>query len=102
MTEKQILELVEQKMANRPKIIQMFKNCYSDTLDKTIRFGEEGTVFMLTGDIPAMWLRDSTNQLRPYLITASENERVSKIIEGVLKKQFLCIKRSLCQCIQRM
>lgn len=93
MTEQQILEIVKTKMVNRPKIIEMFKNCYSDTLENTIKYGEDGTVFMLTGDIPAMWLRDSTNQLRPYLITASENEKVSKIIEGVMKKQFLCILR---------
>lgn len=91
MTEQQIQKIVTEKMAHRPKIIEMFKNCYSDTLENTIRFGEDDTVFMLTGDIPAMWLRDSTNQLRPYLITASENEKVSKIIEGVMKKQFLCI-----------
>lgn len=93
MTENQILEIVKSRMSNRPKIIEMFKNCYSDTLENTIRFGDDGTVFMLTGDIPAMWLRDSTNQLRPYLLTASDNERVSTIIEGVMKKQFLCILR---------
>ena len=93
MTEMQVLELVRQKMAGRPKIVKMFQNCYSDTLDNTVKFGPEDTVFMLTGDIPAMWLRDSTNQLCPYLITAMENDRVSKIIEGVMKKQFLCILR---------
>lgn len=93
MTEQQILKLVEEKMAHRPKIVEMFKNCYADTLDNTIKFGENDTVFMLTGDIPAMWLRDSTNQLRPYLLTAKENERIGKIIEGVMKKQFLCILR---------
>ena len=91
MTEQQIFETVREKMGHRPKIVRMFENCYSDTLENTIRFGEDGTVFMLTGDIPAMWLRDSTNQLRPYLITASENEKVRRIIEGVMKKQFLCI-----------
>ncbi len=93
MTEQKVIEIVTKKMSHRPKIIEMFKNCYADTLENTVRFGDDGTVFMLTGDIPAMWLRDSTNQLRPYLITASENERVSKIIEGVMKKQFLCILR---------
>lgn len=93
MTENRILEIVCEKMAHRPKIIEMFKNCYADTLDNTIKWGDDGTVFMLTGDIPAMWLRDSTNQLRPYLMTASEDRRVGDIIEGVMKKQFLCILR---------
>jgi len=93
LTEKQVLDIVSSKMSHRPKIVEMFRNCYNDTLENTIKYGADGTVFMLTGDIPAMWLRDSTNQLRPYLITASENEHVSKIIEGVMKKQLLCILR---------
>ncbi|HJB92138.1 MAG TPA: glycoside hydrolase family 125 protein [Candidatus Eisenbergiella merdigallinarum] len=94
MTEKQVLQLVKEKMAHRPKIVAMFENCYQDTLEKTVHLHpEDGTAFMLTGDIPAMWLRDSTNQLRPYLLVASENERVAGIIEGVMKKQFQCILR---------
>ncbi len=93
MTEKEVLALVQEKMAHRPKIVEMFKNCYADTLEKTIRFQEDGQVFMLTGDIPAMWLRDSTNQLRPYLLTASDSPRVRQIIQGVMKKQFCCILR---------
>ena len=98
MTEQRILEIVYEKMAHRPKIIKMFEKCYSDTIENTIRFGEDGTVFMLTGDIPAMWLRDSTNQLRPYLITASENERIKRIIEGVMKKAvFVYYERPLCK-----
>ena len=94
MTEEQVLQLVKEKMAHRPKIVAMFENCYQDTLEKTVHLHrEDGTAFMLTGDIPAMWLRDSTNQLRPYLLVASENERVAEIIEGVIKKQFQCILR---------
>ena len=85
MTEKQIRGIVEEKMAHRPKILKMFENCYSDTLENTVRLHEDGTAFMLTGDIPAMWLRDSTNQLRPYLLTAKDDARVTTIIEGVIK-----------------
>lgn len=94
MTEMEILQLVREKMAHRPKIVSMFENCYKDTLETTVHMHpEDGTAFMLTGDIPAMWLRDSTNQLRPYFLAASENERVAEIIEGVIKKQLLCILR---------
>lgn len=93
MTEKEILTLVRERMKNRPKIVKMFENCYQDTLENTIRFQEDGQVFMLTGDIPAMWLRDSTNQLRPYLLASAEDERIQKIIEGVIKKQCRCILR---------
>ena len=93
MTEKQIRGIVLEKMAHRPKIIKMFENCYKDTLENTVRLHEDGTAFMLTGDIPAMWLRDSTNQLRPYLLTAKDDKKVTAIIEGVIKKQLLCILR---------
>lgn len=91
MTEQQILQTVRQKMAHRPKIIAMFENCYKDTLENTVRVHSDGTVFMLTGDIPAMWLRDSTNQLRPYLLTATDDPKIAFLIEGVLKKQLQCI-----------
>lgn len=93
MTRNQLISLVRAKMADRPKTLSMFENCFNDTLENTIRFKENGEVFMLTGDIPAMWLRDSTNQLRPYLLTASDDEKVAKIIEGVMKMQIRSILR---------
>lgn len=91
MKEEEILQLVRERMKDRPKIVSMFENCYQDTLEKTIIRQEDGQVFMLTGDIPAMWLRDSTNQLRPYLLAAEDNERIRQIIEGVIKRQCRCI-----------
>ena len=91
MKEEEILQLVRERMKDRPKIVSMFENCYQDTLEKTIIRQEDGQVFMMTGDIPAMWLRDSTNQLRPYLLAAEDNERIRQIIEGVLKRQCRCI-----------
>jgi meiotically up-regulated gene 157 (Mug157) protein len=93
-TEEQIIQYVSERMSDRPKIIQMFKSCYQNTLETTIhRHEEDGTVFMLTGDIPAMWLRDSVNQLRPYLMLAAQDADLKKIIEGVLKTQFQSILR---------
>jgi meiotically up-regulated gene 157 (Mug157) protein len=93
-TEEQVIKYVTEKMSDRPKIIEMFKSCYQNTLETTIhRHEEDDTVFMLTGDIPAMWLRDSVNQLRPYLMLAAEDEDLKKIIEGVLKTQYQSILR---------
>ena len=44
MTEKEIRGIVEEKMAHRPKILKMFENCYSDTLENTVRLNDDGTV----------------------------------------------------------
>lgn len=93
LTQADLIALVEQTMGHRPKIVDMFKRCYDNTLETTIRRHEDGTVFMLTGDIPAMWLRDSVNQLRPYLIPAAGDQGLREIIEGVLKRQCECILR---------
>lgn len=93
MTRQDILNLVRDKMKDRPKTVKMFEACFNDTLENTVHFGQNGEVFMLTGDIPAMWLRDSTNQIRPYLLTAKEEPKVREIIEGVMKKQIRSILR---------
>lgn len=93
LTQADIIALVEQKLQDRPKIVDMFKRCYQNTLETTIRRQEDGTVFMLTGDIPAMWLRDSVNQLRPYLIPAGQDGDLRAVIEGVLAAQYRNILR---------
>ena len=70
---------------------EVFAHCMRDTLDKTIKRMEDGTCFVITGDIPAMWLRDSTCQLRPYLLLAGEDDAVASVIAGVIKRQIQCI-----------
>jgi len=65
----------------------VFARCFKDTLDKTIKWSEDGSVFVITGDIPAMWLRDSTCQMRPYLMLAKEDTAIAAMIEGVIRRQ---------------
>ena len=47
-----------------PDLATLFSNCLPNTLDTTV-FHADGRndTFIITGDIPAMWLRDSTNQV---------------------------------------
>ena len=62
-----------------------------NTLQTTIKIKENDTVFVITGDIPAMWLRDSACQLRPFLLFAKEEPELVELVCGLIKKQMQCI-----------
>lgn len=72
---------------------KIFTDCYANTLHTTIQEMEDGTVHVITGDIPAMWLRDSAAQMRPYIFWAKEDRKIREMIAGVVRRQFmyLCI-----------
>ena len=72
----------------RPRLRQLFRSCYPNTLETTLEILEDGTVFLLTGDIPAMWLRDSTAQVTHYVPLAKEDAEVAGLIAGLLRRQF--------------
>ncbi|REE86477.1 hypothetical protein A8990_11086 [Paenibacillus taihuensis] len=86
-----VLARAEKELAPYPKLARMFKQCFPNTLETTTRLMEDGSTFVITGDIPAMWLRDSSAQVRPYIQLASEDEELGRIIEGLLKRQFTSI-----------
>ncbi|MCJ39543.1 glycoside hydrolase family 125 protein [Listeria monocytogenes] len=65
----------------------MYKRCMENTLDTTIKIRDSGLTFILTGDIPAMWLRDSVCQVRPFLLFAKENEEIESMLIGLSKEQ---------------
>ena len=64
-----------------------FEKCFFNTIRTTAFFEEDDTVFLLTGDIPAMWLRDSAAQVLQYLFFAEKCESVRKLIRGLFRKQ---------------
>ncbi|PJM79630.1 glycoside hydrolase family 125 protein [Bifidobacterium scaligerum] len=65
-----------------------FNACFANTLTTTVRRHDDGTTFLLTGDIPAMWLRDSTAQVRPYLVLAQHDPELADMICGLVRQQF--------------
>ncbi len=71
-----------------PRWAENFKAGFANTLLTTVRRYDDGTTFLLTGDIPAMWLRDSTAQFRPYLVIAKEDKDIRDMIAGLVKRQF--------------
>ena len=78
-----------------PKLAEMFRKCFPNTLDTTVHYAEDEDgrpdTYVYTGDIPAMWLRDSGAQVWPYLAYADEDEGLRKMIAGVINRQFKCI-----------
>ncbi|OCT16784.1 metal-independent alpha-mannosidase [Paenibacillus pectinilyticus] len=78
------LELLK---AERPKLAAMFRECFANTYLTTIQPAEDGSTFVITGDIPAMWLRDSSAQVRTYLLLAKEDPHIADMIEGVVIRQ---------------
>jgi uncharacterized protein len=77
-----------------PALAEMFANCLPNTLDTTVLPGEfEGKpdTAVLTGDIPAMWLRDSSAQVWPYLALAGTDGRLRQLLEGVIRRQTRCL-----------
>jgi meiotically up-regulated gene 157 (Mug157) protein len=73
-----------------PQLATIFENCFPNTLDTTVFPGEfEGKpdTFVITGDIDAMWLRDSSAQVTPYLPFAKEDPKLARLIEGVIRRQ---------------
>lgn len=70
-----------------------FDTAFANTLATTVRREKDGTTFLLTGDIPAMWLRDSTAQMRPYLPIAKDDPELAELIGGLSRRQFryICI-----------
>ncbi|HFI0694053.1 TPA: glycoside hydrolase family 125 protein [Streptococcus suis] len=82
---------IQKKTADHPSWGSVFERCYTDTLDRTISQLEDGTTFVLTGDIPAMWLRDSTAQVKPYLALAGKDEILRQMIVGLVERQMAFI-----------
>src|SRR6267143_2637051 len=77
-----------------PELAWLFENCFPNTLDTTVTFGTHESrpdTYEITGDINAMWLRDSTAQITPYLPFAREDKKLKEMIAGVINRQTRCI-----------
>lgn len=90
------IEEVIRSMKGRlqPELAWLFENCFPNTLDTTVDFemvdGAPDT-YVITGDIDAMWLRDSSAQLWPYLPFMKEDAQLKLLVKGVIRRQMRCI-----------
>jgi meiotically up-regulated gene 157 (Mug157) protein len=89
------IETVGQSKIN-PELAWLFGNCFPNTLDTTVDFstanGKPDT-YVITGDIDAMWLRDSTAQVTPYLSLIKTDDKLRQLIVGVINRQVQCIRK---------
>jgi len=77
-----------------PELAWLFENCFPNTLDTTVAFGTRENrpdTLVVTGDINAMWLRDSSAQVTPYLSLAREDKQLKELVAGVINRQTFCI-----------
>lgn len=81
------LKPVKEKLASVPGLPEMFENCFLNTLQTTVQYTEDDQTFVITGDIPAMWLRDSTAQVLHYVRFADGDKEVARLLEGLIAKQ---------------
>lgn len=82
-----LIDEVAARLANRPATARQFARCFPNTYLTTMRRLPDGTTFVITGDIPAMWLRDSAAQVRPYLIPAATDPELAELLVGVVRRQ---------------
>lgn len=83
-------------LLENPRLKWMFANCFPNTLDTTVHFREKGDsteTYVYTGDIPAMWLRDSGAQVWPYLSLCNKDEQLRRMITALIQKQFQLISK---------
>lgn len=76
-----------------PALAPLAKQCYLNTIETTVKQCENGDYFVITGDIPALWLRDSAAQLRPYIPICGESAELCEIIKGVIRRHafYVCL-----------
>jgi meiotically up-regulated gene 157 (Mug157) protein len=88
-----VISEVKSKLKD-PELAWLFENCFPNTLDTTVFYKEENgrpLTHIITGDINAMWLRDSTCQVWPYIPYANRDEKLRKMLAGLINWQAECV-----------
>lgn len=83
----QIIQENSQKIGNK-RLSEIYENCYPNTLDTTVfHDSSKGDTFIITGDIEAMWLRDSSFQVFPYVSLLNKDENLKKMFYDLIQRQ---------------
>ena len=89
---KAVDELIEEIKLNisDKELSRLFENCFPNTLDTTVFFELKNGLpdtYVSTGDIDAMWQRDSSAQVNPYLPLCAKDKVLSLMVEGLIRRQ---------------
>lgn len=77
---------------NNTRNTRLFRNLLTDVLTKATKYEDDGSYFVKTGDIPAMWLRDATFQVLPYVSLINEIPDLYDLLTGILKRELRFVK----------
>lgn len=89
----EIIKEIKDYLGNN-ELAWLFENCFPNTLDTTVHYSEKENrpdTFVITGDINAMWLRDSTAQVWPYISLTASDKKLQALVAGVVNRQVKCI-----------
>ena len=90
-TVEQIARGTAEKLDGSDKLKRMFQNCFVSTAKTTTKFLENDEAYIFTGDISAMWLRDSSAQVVHYLPFLKDHEILRDLVRGLIRRQMRCI-----------
>ncbi|MBD2845969.1 glycoside hydrolase family 125 protein [Paenibacillus sp. IB182496] len=85
------LTAARERLTGRPALQRLYANCFPNTLQTTTKRMDDGTTFVITGDIPAMWLRDSVEQVMHYMPFAREDEALRNLLRGLVRRHAVCL-----------
>lgn len=85
------IERYSTRLKDHPKLCRLYQNCAKSTIETALEVCDDGSIFVLTGDIPAMWLRDSAAQVTHYIPLCDDPE-MARIVEGVIRRQLAYIE----------
>lgn len=90
---KELTSKVKESDDLSPDIKKIFEKAINNTFTTTMKETERGDVFVITGDIEAMWLRDSSGQIRPLFYV--DSKEADELIRKVLKRQIFCLDKDI-------
>ena len=71
-----------------PYLLKMFRNTFVNTIQTTVGLKDDNTTYVITGDINAMWVRDSCAQVYPYALICINDAYLQRVVRGVMLRHF--------------